>query len=112
MRTVPKPRLSGESSTCKPWCSLHDTDGGVCLGAAASLDFRSPDRGPGLVAWAEAALGYSPEEGTDMSVTFPGAGTAYITVDDAEKLANMLRDLVTQARATTAPRASTEGGAK
>jgi hypothetical protein len=109
--------IANASRTCPAWCNIHDTDGDVCLGAVASLDFRSPDRAPGLTAWAEAALGYSPDEGTDVSVSFPNLGSAYMTVDDAEQLANMLRDLVASARSGASaivpgPRTSTDGGAK
>lgn len=105
---------AGEPRTCPAWCAKHDTEGDVCLGANVSLDFRTDDRGPGLAAWAEASLGYSPEEGTDVSVSFPNSGGVYLTVDDAEKLANMLRDLVATARSGASaivpgPRASTEG---
>lgn len=112
-----KTSIASAASTCPAWCNIHDTEGDVCLGAVASLDFRSPGRVAGMTAWAEAALGYSPEEGTDVSVSFPNLGSAYMTLDDAEKLANMLRDLVAMARSGESatipgPRISTEGGAK
>jgi hypothetical protein len=113
MSKIQNTRTLVASRSCPAWCAIHDTESDVCLGAVVALDFRTENRGPGLVAWAEASLGFSPEEGTDVSVSFPNLGSAYMSVDDAEQLANMLRDLVAAARATApasipAPRASAD----
>lgn len=80
--------LASPKATPHPeWCALHDDVPNVCLGNAIHLDFTTTgDRTPGLTAWASLALGYCPEEGTDVFVDFPGRGATHMTVEDAYQL--------------------------
>lgn len=92
--------LASPKATPHPeWCALHDDVPNVCLGNAIHLDFTTTgDRTPGLTAWASLALGYCPEEGTDVALEFPGRGAASMNLDNAEQLALALLSLVATGR--------------
>lgn len=81
------------------WCRTHDHESNVCLGPNITLDLAADNRHNWLVDWANVGMGYCPEEGVDVFIDLPGMGAAYMTPEDAQRLAAALMSLVAMANA-------------
>lgn len=89
--------------SCPAWCATHDDEGGVCLSALTEVAVQSPGPAIDTLSFADVSLAYCVEEDVSVYVTLGGTGTSHMHVDDAEKLADALRDMVAVARAAAYP---------
>lgn len=76
------------------WCTIHYAEPDVCRGPNIHLDFTTEGRGASTTAWASLGIGYCPEDGADVFIDLPNMGAAYLSVEDAQRLAVALMSLV------------------
>jgi hypothetical protein len=111
VKTVPKPRTSGE---CPAWCTQHHTDGDVHLGSTVTVTDDAGQRAPYMAHALSVSLGRCPEDGLTVGLSIDHVGPNEVTVAAARRYAEAILEQCRQAEAALipGPRTSTEGGAK
>lgn len=75
---------------CRPFCANHITtagDGELCNGETVTLDFDRPDLPAGSPTSATLTLGYSDDEGDNVTIGLAGSETVYMAAGDFRALA-------------------------
>lgn len=81
--------LATTRQPCRPWCTDHTTtagDGEICSGETVTLNFDRPDLPAGSVTSATLTLGYSDDEGDNVTIGLAGSETAYMAAGDFRTL--------------------------